>query len=156
MLVFFEKKGNFGTAHGNTKNERPLNQVENHAYVLERCHLKQRQGEHKPPNGNDNEEFGKQVKTENKDKIICQYFLKRKATWVRHMATQKMRSPCIRLKTMPMHLKGAIFSSDRVNISHQMAMAMKNLVNKSKLKIMVKFLEKGTPFKVIRQMLGYT
>ena len=56
MLVFFEKKGNFGTAHGDTKNERPLNQVENHAYVLERCHLKQRQGEHKPPNGNDNEE----------------------------------------------------------------------------------------------------
>ena len=52
------------------------------------------------------------------------YFLKRKATRVRHMATQKMRGPCIRLKTMPMYLKGAIWSSDRVNKSHQIAMTM--------------------------------
>ena len=63
------------------------------------------------------------------------YFLNRNATRVRHIATQKIRGPCIRLKTIPMYLKAVIWSKDNVNINHQMAMTMKNLVNKSKLKV---------------------
>ena len=61
------------------------------------------------------------------------YFLKRNATRVRHMATQKISGPWIKLKTMAMYWKDVICSNERVNVSHQIAMTMKNFVNKSKL-----------------------
>ena len=42
------------------------------------------------------------------------YFLNRKATRVRHMATQNMSGPCNRLNTIPMYFRDVICKSDMV------------------------------------------
>ena len=63
------------------------------------------------------------------------YFLKRKATLVRHMATQNTAGPSTKLKMIPVYLREAYWKRDRVWNNHHIPITTRNLVNKSKLKI---------------------